>query len=102
MKAGEGQAMQPQAQLQIADFQKDKNFMVKAVAGYSYEHLDIQFGPKGAPALKAPYVRQALVTGINRRADRLGALQDDRSRPADAAEPHLQDLREGLRKHYAK
>jgi peptide/nickel transport system substrate-binding protein len=66
MKAGEGQAMEPQAQLQIADFQKDKNFTVKAVAGYSYEHLDIQFGPKGAAALKAPYVRQALITGINR------------------------------------
>lgn len=66
MKAGEGQAMEPQAQLQIADFQKDKNFVVKAVAGYSYEHLDIQFGPKGAPALRAPYVRQALITGMNR------------------------------------
>jgi peptide/nickel transport system substrate-binding protein len=66
MKAGEGQAMEPQAQLQIADFQKDKNFVVKAVAGYSYEHLDIQFGPKGAAALKAPYVRQALITGMNR------------------------------------
>src|SRR4029450_7146277 len=66
MKAGEGQAMEPQAQLQIADFQKDKNFVVKAVAGYSYEHLDIQFGPKGAAPRKAPYVRQALITGINR------------------------------------
>ena len=66
MKAGEGQAMEPQAQLQIADFQKDSNFTVKAVAGYSYEHLDIQFGPKGAAPLKAPYVRQALITGINR------------------------------------
>jgi peptide/nickel transport system substrate-binding protein len=66
MKAGEGQAMEPQAQLQIADFAKDKNFVVKPVAGYSYEHLDIQFGPKGAAPLKAPYVRQALITGINR------------------------------------
>jgi peptide/nickel transport system substrate-binding protein len=66
MKAGEGQAMEPQAQLQIADFQKDPKFVVKAVAGYSYEHLDIQFGPKGAAPLKAPYVRQALITGINR------------------------------------
>src|SRR5262245_62152597 len=66
MKAGEGQAMEPQAQLQIADFQKDSNFVVKAVAGYSYEHLDIQFGPKGAAPLKAPYVRQALISGINR------------------------------------
>jgi len=66
MKAGEGQAMEPQAQLQIADFQKDPNFVVKAVAGYSYEHLDIQYGPKGHPALKQRYVRQALITGINR------------------------------------
>jgi ABC-type transport system substrate-binding protein len=66
MKAGEGQAMEPQAQLQIADFMKDKNFVVKPVAGYSYEHLDIQFGPKGAAPLKAPYIRQALITGINR------------------------------------
>jgi peptide/nickel transport system substrate-binding protein len=66
MKAGEGQAMEPQAQLQIADFQKDSNFVVKAVAGYSYEHLDIQYGAKGHPALKQRYVRQALMTGINR------------------------------------
>ena len=96
MKAGEGQAMEPQAQLQIADFQKDTNFVVKAVAGYSYEHLDIQFGPKGAAAAQGA-VRPA---GAHHRdqpsADRLGALPDDRSRPADAAEQHLQDLREGL------
>ena len=66
MKAGEGQAMEPQPQLQIADFQKDKNFVVKAVAGYQFEHLDIQFGPKGAAGLRQPFVRQALMQGINR------------------------------------
>ncbi|HEX4747825.1 MAG TPA: ABC transporter substrate-binding protein [Gaiellaceae bacterium] len=66
LKAGEGQVMEPQGQLQIADFLKDSNFKVEAKAGFSYEHLDIQFGPKGAPALKAPYVRQALMQGINR------------------------------------
>jgi peptide/nickel transport system substrate-binding protein len=66
LKAGEGQAMEPQGQLQIADFLKDSNFKVESRAGYSYEHLDIQFGPKGAPALRAPYVRQALMQGINR------------------------------------
>ncbi|HUG65244.1 MAG TPA: ABC transporter substrate-binding protein [Gaiellaceae bacterium] len=66
LKAGEGQAMEPQGQLQIADFLKDSNFKVEARAGYSFEHLDIQFGPKGAPALRAPYVRQALMQGINR------------------------------------
>ena len=66
MKAGEGQVMEPQAQLQIADFQNDPNFVVKSSAGFSFEHLDIQFGAKGHAALKAPYVRQALITGINR------------------------------------
>jgi peptide/nickel transport system substrate-binding protein len=66
LKAGEGQVMEPQAQLQIADFAKDSNFVVKPVAGFSYEHLDVQYGPKGHPALKVPYVRQALITGINR------------------------------------
>ena len=95
--------MEPQAQLQIADFQKDSKFTVKAVAGYSYEHLDIQFGPKGAAPLKAAYVRQALITGDQPPADRSGALRDDRSRPADAPEQHLQDLRGRVPvKHYAK
>jgi ABC-type transport system substrate-binding protein len=28
--------------------------------------MDIQFGPKGHPALKQAYVRQAIITGINR------------------------------------
>jgi peptide/nickel transport system substrate-binding protein len=66
LKAGEGQAMEPQGQLQIADFLKDSNFKVESRAGYSYEHLDLQFGPKGAPALRQQYVRQALMQGINR------------------------------------
>jgi peptide/nickel transport system substrate-binding protein len=66
LKAGEGQAMEPQGQLQIADFLRDSNFKVESRAGYSYEHLDLQFGPKGAPALRAQYVRQALMQGMNR------------------------------------
>ena len=67
LKANEGQVMEPQPQLQIADFRKDKNFKVEQKAGYSFEHLDIQIGRQGHPALKLPYVRQALATGINRR-----------------------------------
>jgi peptide/nickel transport system substrate-binding protein len=66
LKAGEGQTMEPQGQLQIADFLKDSNFKVEAKAGFSYEHLDLQFGPKGAPALRQQYVRQALMQGMNR------------------------------------
>jgi len=67
LKAGEGQVMEPQPQLQIADFLKDKKFVVDQKIGYAWEHVDIQFGPQGHPALKQPYVRQALITGINRK-----------------------------------
>ena len=66
LKAGEGQVMEPQPQLQIADFMKDNKFVVHRKVGYAYEHIDFQFGPKGHPALKQPYVRQALITGMNR------------------------------------
>ena len=96
MKAGEGQAMEPQAQLQIADFQKDSNFMVKAMAGYSYEHLDIQFGPKGAAALRRrTFGRQSSPGSTVRRSPRRSRQTIAPGLP-DAEEPHLQDLRAGL------
>jgi peptide/nickel transport system substrate-binding protein len=66
LKGGEGQVMEPQPQLQIAEFLKDSKFKVDQKIGYTFEHLDIQLGPKGHAALKLPYVRQALITGMNR------------------------------------
>jgi peptide/nickel transport system substrate-binding protein len=66
MKAGEGQVMEPQPQLQIADFLTDKKFVVNQKIGYLWEHVDIQFGPKGHLALKQPFVRKALIKGMNR------------------------------------
>lgn len=66
LKSGEGQVMEPQPQLQIADFLRDSNFVVDRKIGYLWEHIDIQFGAKGHAALKRPFVRQALITGINR------------------------------------
>jgi peptide/nickel transport system substrate-binding protein len=66
LKSGEGQVMEPQPQLQIADFMKDSKFKVDRNIGYAYEHIDLQYGPQGHPALKLPYVRQALITGMNR------------------------------------
>jgi peptide/nickel transport system substrate-binding protein len=66
MKAGEGQVMEPQPQLQIADFLTDKKFKVQTSPEYAFEHIDIQLGPQGHAALKLPYVRQALITGMNR------------------------------------
>lgn len=67
LRSGEIQVTEPQPQLQIVDFRKDtKNFKVQSGPGYFWEHIDLQFGPKGSPALKQPYIRQALIQGMNR------------------------------------
>jgi peptide/nickel transport system substrate-binding protein len=67
LKAGEGHVMEPQPQLQIAEFRNDRSFRVQTEPEYSFEHIEIQLGPRGNPALKRPYVRQALITAIDRR-----------------------------------
>jgi len=66
LKANEGQVMEPQPQLQIAEFMRDSKFTVDRNIGYAYEHIDLQYGAEGHPALKLAYVRQALITGMNR------------------------------------
>jgi peptide/nickel transport system substrate-binding protein len=66
LASGEIDETEPQPQLQIAQIQKDSRFKVQTGPGYFWEHMDIQFGPKGHPALKKKYVRQAIITGINR------------------------------------
>jgi glutathione transport system substrate-binding protein len=66
LRAGEGHVIEPQPQLQIADFLNDKDFKVQTSPEYAFEHIDIQLGPRGHPALRLPYVRQALIMGINR------------------------------------
>jgi peptide/nickel transport system substrate-binding protein len=67
MKAGEGHVMEPQPQLQIADIVNDSEFKVQKAPEYAFEHIDIQLGPQGHPALRLAYVRQALMMGINRQ-----------------------------------
>jgi len=66
LRSGEVQITNPQFQLQIKDFLKDPKVQVQSKPGFFYEHIDFQFGAKGHPALKQPYVRQAIITGINR------------------------------------
>jgi peptide/nickel transport system substrate-binding protein len=67
MKAGEGQIMEPQPQLQIANLVNDRDFRVQRSPEYAFEHIDIQLGARGHPALKQRFVREALMTGINRQ-----------------------------------
>ena len=45
---------------------KDSKFKVDTKVGYTYEHIDFQFGAKGHPAPAAAAVRQALIQGMNR------------------------------------
>lgn len=66
LSSGEIDVMAPQPQLQIVGIRKNRRFRVQSGTGYFWEHLDIQFGPKGHAALKQKYVRQAIITGINR------------------------------------
>ena len=67
LNSGEIQVTEPQPQLQIVDIRKNTSkFKVQSGPGYFWEHMDIQFGPKGHAALKQQYVRQAIITGINR------------------------------------
>jgi peptide/nickel transport system substrate-binding protein len=66
LRSGEVQVTEPQFQLQIKDFLNDSKINVQSGPGFFYEHIDFQFGAKGHPALKQPYVRKAIITGINR------------------------------------
>lgn len=66
LQSGEIQVTEPQPQIQINDIRKNSKFNVQGGAGYQWAHVDMQFGPKGAPALKKQYVRQALILGMNR------------------------------------
>jgi peptide/nickel transport system substrate-binding protein len=66
LKSGEGDVVEPQPQVQIVDFYKDNKFKVQVGPSYQWEHLDFQQGAKAHPALKQKFVRQAIITGINR------------------------------------
>ena len=67
LQAGQVQVMQPQPQIQIASLYKNSKFKVLTTPAFQWQHVDIQRGPKGHPALDKKYVREALVTGINRQ-----------------------------------
>jgi peptide/nickel transport system substrate-binding protein len=68
MRGGEVDAIYPQPQLALAELRRQRGIRVITNAGTSWEHIDIQFGPRGHAALKRPYVRQALAHGVNRPA----------------------------------
>lgn len=66
MRGGEVQIINPQPQQQIVDIRKQSNINVQQGSQFAWEHVDFQLGAGGHPALKRKFVREAIVTGINR------------------------------------
>ena len=95
MRGGEVDAINPTFGINLAPLKGVSGIMFNQVPGLYQEHIDIQFGPKGQPLLKAPWMRQAIMMGIDRAAiikTVYGSLAGDTSPlnnivyyPADAA-----------------
>jgi peptide/nickel transport system substrate-binding protein len=86
MRGGEVDAINPTFGLNIAPLKSTSGVSYNQVPGLYQEHVDIQFGKQGQPLLRAPWMRQALMMGIDRRGiikTVFGALAGD-SRPLDS------------------
>jgi peptide/nickel transport system substrate-binding protein len=68
LRGGEVDVIYPQPQLELVPLTTNPDFAIQTNAGTTWEHLDIQLGDKGNPAMKIPEVRQALAYSIDREA----------------------------------
>ena len=66
MRGGEVDAINPSPQTALSQLQGQPNLVYSAVQAYYMEHVDIQYGQKGNPLLKAPWFRHALMMGMDR------------------------------------
>jgi peptide/nickel transport system substrate-binding protein len=68
IRSGEVDAIYPQPQLALADLRGQAGLRVVTHLGLQWEHIEIQQGAKGNPLAKQKWLRQALITSINRSA----------------------------------
>ena len=68
MRGGEVDAINPTFGINLLPLKSTPGVTFNQVPGLYQEHIDIQFGPKGQPLLRAPWMRQALIMGIDRQA----------------------------------
>jgi peptide/nickel transport system substrate-binding protein len=68
IRSGEVDAIYPQPQLALADLRSQAGLRVVTHVGLQYEHIEIQQGAKGNPLAKQKWLRQALITAVNRSA----------------------------------
>jgi peptide/nickel transport system substrate-binding protein len=68
IRSGEVDAIYPQPQLALADLRGQAGLRVVTHLGLQWEHIQIQQGAKGNPLAKQKWLRQALITSLNRSA----------------------------------
>jgi peptide/nickel transport system substrate-binding protein len=68
MRGGEVDAINPTFGLNLLPLKTTPGVTFNQVPGLFQEHIDIQFGKQGQPLLRAPWMRKALMMGINRQA----------------------------------
>ena len=67
MRGGEVDAINPTFGLNLVPLKSTPGVIFNQVPGLYQEHIDIQFGPKGQPLLRAPWMRKAVMMGIDRQ-----------------------------------
>jgi glutathione transport system substrate-binding protein len=68
LKTGQVDAISPTFGINLLQLKNVPGIEYSQVPGLSQEHIDIQFGKQGQPLLRAPWVRRALMMGIDRQA----------------------------------
>jgi len=68
MRGGEVDAINPTFGLNLLPLKSTSGVVFNQVPGLYQEHIDIQFGKQGQPLLRAPWMRKALIQGIDRPA----------------------------------
>jgi peptide/nickel transport system substrate-binding protein len=68
IRSGEVDAIYPQPQLALADLRNQAGLRIQTHVGLQFEHIEIEQGAKGNPLAKQTWLRQALITAVNRTA----------------------------------
>jgi len=68
IRGGEVDAIYPSPQLALADLKGQAGLRIQTHLGLQMEHIEIQQGAKGNPLAKQQWLRQALITSVNRLA----------------------------------
>jgi peptide/nickel transport system substrate-binding protein len=68
MRGGEVDAINPTFGINLLPLKSTPGVTYNQVPGLFQEHVDIQFGKQGQPLLRAPWMRKAIMMGINRSA----------------------------------